>query len=115
MKIALKFIRDYSVEDENTGDIINYDHIEKVFYVQEGEKINIDGNNCNTKISINKIGNKFVDLQIEDDFFFAMGESLDGKVITKIDYEQAYEYIIPSLYFFRIEVMKPQTNNKKAK
>lgn len=114
-KTILKFYRNYCIEDEETAQLMTYDKTEKDFYIEKDTILNIEGNNCNTKITIKNISNEFVELEIEDSHILTMESINEGIVNVKIEKGKMYEYYLPSAYALTIKIMSEYTDKNIRK
>ena len=53
--VILKFHRFYCIDDDETGQLIEYDNSDKKFHIKKDMVLNIEGYNCNTKIIVKNI------------------------------------------------------------
>ena len=104
-KTILKFYRDYSIDDEETGQLIEYDKTENDFYIEKDTVLNIEGNNCNTKITVKNISEEYVELEIDDDNIMSIENMFSGNINVIIKRGEKCVYTWPSSYFLRIEII----------
>lgn len=101
----LKFYRNYCIEEEGTAKLITYDRTEKEIFIEKGTILNIEGNNCNTKITIKNITDENVELEIEESNILTMESIKDGFINVKIEKGKSYEYVLPSTYELTIKII----------
>lgn len=109
-KTILRFHRFYCIDDEETGKLMEYDKTEKDFYIEKDTILNIEGNQCSTKITVKNISDEFVELEIEDSNILTIENITKGIVNVKIKKGKMYEYFLPSAYGLTIKIMSESTN-----
>lgn len=89
---------------------MTYDKTEKDFYIEKDTILNIECNNCNTKITIKNISDEFVELEIEDSNILTMESINEGVVNVKIEKGEIYEYYLSSAYALTIKIISESTD-----
>lgn len=104
-KTILKFYRDYAIDDEETGQSIEYGKTKNDYIIEKDKVLNIEGINCNTKITVKDISEEYVELEIEDDNIMSMENMFSGKINVIIKRGEKRVYTCPSNYFLIIEII----------
>ena len=103
--VILKFHRFYCIDDDETGQLIEYDNSDKKFHIKKDMVLNIEGYNCNTKIIVKNIFDNYVELEIYDDNIMTMENMYSGSINVIIEKGKKYEHHFPpSSYDLIIEI-----------